>query len=291
MLAAEGRLVTLTGPGGCGKTRLAVQLGRDLVDAFADGVWQVELAPLADPSLIPQAVATALGVAEQPGRSMLDTLVASLQGCQLRLVTISPTLRGPSLPSCVSHAAVIFARRPGGNWKTTRPSGVAVPSGRDLLSGCYRTRPAHAGATKGARRMSTEDNKALVRRWFEETDRGNDGIIDQLCAPDYVDHSPPLPSMGSGSAAVRQANAALRVAFADTVHTVEDQIAEGDKVVTRLTAYGTHQRDLPGIPATGRQLTMTGTAIHRIENGKIAEKWSDKDALGFLRQLGALPAP
>src|SRR5918912_1582173 len=84
------------------------------------------------------------------------------------------------------------------------------------------------------RHMSTEENKAIVRRWFAETDKGNAAIIDELCAPDYVDHSPPLPGMGSGSAAVRHANAALRAAFADTVHTIEDQIAEGDKVVTRL---------------------------------------------------------
>ena len=64
-----------------------------------------------------------------------------------------------------------------------------------------------------------------------------------------------------------------------------------DKVVTRLTAYGVHEQDLPGIPATGRQVKMTGTAIHRIEDGKIAEKWSDKDTLGLLQQLGVLPMP
>jgi predicted ester cyclase len=74
-------------------------------------------------------------------------------------------------------------------------------------------------------------------------------------------------------------------------HEIEDQVAEGDKVVTRLTAYGVHKRDLPGIPATGREVTMTGTVIHRIEGGKIAEKWSDKDALGLLQQLGVLPMP
>ena len=61
--------------------------------------------------------------------------------------------------------------------------------------------------------MSTEENKALVRHWFAETDRGNGDIIEQLCAPGYVDHSPPLPGIGNGSAAIRQANAALRAAF------------------------------------------------------------------------------
>ncbi len=74
-------------------------------------------------------------------------------------------------------------------------------------------------------------------------------------------------------------------------HEIEDQVAEGDKVVTRLTAYGVHERDLPGIPATGSQVKMTGTAIHRIENGQIAEKWSDKDTLGLLQQLCVRPKP
>ncbi|MEV2223356.1 ester cyclase [Nocardia vinacea] len=72
-------------------------------------------------------------------------------------------------------------------------------------------------------------------------------------------------------------------------HEIEDQIAEGDRVVTRITAYGRHVGDLPGIPATGHELTMTGTTIHRIEDGKITEKWSDKDVLGLLQQLGVLP--
>ena len=73
--------------------------------------------------------------------------------------------------------------------------------------------------------MSTDANKEVVRRWFAETDPGNDAIVDELCAPDYIDHSPPLPGMGPGNAGVRQANAALREAFPDTVHIIEDQIA------------------------------------------------------------------
>src|SRR5438874_6637638 len=86
VLEREGHLVTLTGAGGCGKTRLVLQAGRDLVDAFADGVWLVELAPLVDPLLVPQAVARALEVTEQPGRPILETLLAKLQSRQLLLV-------------------------------------------------------------------------------------------------------------------------------------------------------------------------------------------------------------
>ena len=72
-------------------------------------------------------------------------------------------------------------------------------------------------------------------------------------------------------------------------HEIEDQIAEGDKVVTRMTAYGKHEGDLPGIPATGNDLRMTATVTHRIADGRLAEKWSDKDVLGFLQQLGVIP--
>ena len=72
-------------------------------------------------------------------------------------------------------------------------------------------------------------------------------------------------------------------------HRIEDQVAEGDKVVTRLTAHGAHENDLPGIPRTGNKLRMTATVIHRLADGKLVEKWSDKDVLGFLQQLGVIP--
>jgi len=139
--------------------------------------------------------------------------------------------------------------------------------------------------------MSTEENKALVRRWFAETDLGNDGIVDELCAPDYVDHSPPLPGMGSGSAAVRQANAALRAAFPNTVHMVEDQIAEADKVVTRLRARATFTGEILGIPPNSQVVEITGISIHRVADGKIVEHWANFDSFSFMQQLGVVPAP
>jgi steroid delta-isomerase-like uncharacterized protein len=82
-----------------------------------------------------------------------------------------------------------------------------------------------------------------------------------------------------------------RAAFPDLKITVEDQIAEGDKVVTRWTAEGTHDGDLPGLPASGRSSTVTGIGIDRIEGGKIVEAWGNWDTLGMLQQLGAIPAP
>ncbi|MEU4547802.1 ester cyclase [Nonomuraea dietziae] len=137
--------------------------------------------------------------------------------------------------------------------------------------------------------MSTEENKALVRRYYAEIDRGNIDALDELVAEDYLDHSPPpFPGFAPGREGLKQIFRLFWEATPGT-HDVEDQIAEEDKVVTRLTAHGVHKGDLPGIPATGRQLTVTATVVHRIENGRLAEKWSDKDVLGFLQQLGVLP--
>ena len=139
--------------------------------------------------------------------------------------------------------------------------------------------------------MSTEENKALVRRWWEETDKGNNAIVDELCAPDYIDHSPPLPGMGPGRGGVHNANAALRAAFPDTVHIIEELIAEGDKVVTRLRGRATFTGEVLGIPPTGNVVEITGISIHRIADGKLVEHWANADQLGLMQQLGALPAP
>ncbi|WP_392966207.1 ester cyclase [Streptomyces sp. LN245] len=139
--------------------------------------------------------------------------------------------------------------------------------------------------------MSTEENKRLVRRFYREIDAGNLDAMDELVAEDYLDHSPPpFPGFAPGREGLKQVFRLFWEATPGT-HEIEDQIAEGDKVVTRLRARGVHEGDLPGIPATGRPITMTATVMHRIENGKLAEKWSDKDLLGFLQQLGVIPTP
>jgi steroid delta-isomerase-like uncharacterized protein len=139
--------------------------------------------------------------------------------------------------------------------------------------------------------MSSEDNKALVRRFYEEIDRGNLAAMDELVAEDYVNHSPPpFPGLAPGREGLKRMFQIFWDATPGT-HEIEDQIAEGDKVVTRMTARGTHTGDLPGIPATGNRLEVTATAIHRIEDGKLAEHWSNKDELAFLQQLGVIPTP
>jgi predicted ester cyclase len=136
--------------------------------------------------------------------------------------------------------------------------------------------------------MSTE-NKDLVRRFYEEIDKGNLAIVDELVAENYIDHSPPpFPGLSTGREGVKQS---FKLFWEATpgYHRIDDQIAEGEKVVTRLTAVGVHEGDLPGIPRTGNKLEMTAIVIHRIADGKLVEKWSNKDVLAFLRQLGVIP--
>ena len=134
-----------------------------------------------------------------------------------------------------------------------------------------------------------EQNKALVRRFYEEIDKGNIGVLDELVAEDYLDHNPPpFPGLASGRAGLKQAFGIFQHATPGHHH-IEDQIAEGDKVVTRLTSIGKHEGDLPGAPKTGNDLNMTSITIHRIANGKLVEKWSEKDVMGFLQQIGVMP--
>ena len=135
----------------------------------------------------------------------------------------------------------------------------------------------------------SEDHKALVRRWFAELDQGNPTIEEELLPPDYIDHDPPLPDLPPGREGVKRANALLRAAFPDTTPTIEDQIAEGDKVVTRLTGRGTFTGEILGIPSNGQVVTMKGIAIHRIACGQLVEHWAVADKLSFLQQMGAIP--
>lgn len=136
---------------------------------------------------------------------------------------------------------------------------------------------------------STDQNKALVRRFYEEIDRGNLDILDELVAEDYLDHNPPpFPGSSSGRERVRQ-DFKLFWDATPGHHHIEDQIAEGDKVVTRLTSFGKHEGDLPGAPRTGNDMKVTSITIHRIVDGKLAEKWSEKDMISLLQQIGVMP--
>jgi predicted ester cyclase len=136
---------------------------------------------------------------------------------------------------------------------------------------------------------SLEQNKALVRRFYEEIDKGNIGILDELVAEDYIDNNPPpIPNLPKGRAGLKQTFRVFQQATPGSHH-IEDQIAEGDKVVTRLTSVGKHDGDLPGAPRTGNDMKMTSITIHRIANGKLVEKWSEKDMLSLLQSIGMMP--
>jgi predicted ester cyclase len=133
--------------------------------------------------------------------------------------------------------------------------------------------------------MSAEENKALVRRWFEELDKRNFAIIDELIPEDYVDHNPPLPNLPPGREGVRQSSLQLFDAFPDAIHILEDQVAEGDKVMTRLTTRATFQGEIFGLTPTGKLIEVKGMAVHRVANGQLVEHWAHLDMAGFMRQL------
>ncbi len=137
----------------------------------------------------------------------------------------------------------------------------------------------------------SEQNKAIARRALEVFGNGDLDALDELVGERAVDHDTQNPHADIlGPEGVKRTVAMYRAAFSDLRITVEDQIAEGDKVVNRWTAKGTQDGDLPSLPATGRTNTVTGISIDRIEDGKIVESWGNWDTLGMLQQLGAMPA-
>ena len=128
--------------------------------------------------------------------------------------------------------------------------------------------------------MSSEENKAVVRREQEElwNHTGNLDAAEEIFAPAYVE-------------AAKQEAADFRRGFPDVVSTIEDLIAEGDKVVARWRSRATHRGEYMGIPPTGKEVEFTGISVYRIEGGRIAESWNSEDQFGLLRQIGAVPQP
>jgi steroid delta-isomerase-like uncharacterized protein len=141
--------------------------------------------------------------------------------------------------------------------------------------------------------MLTETNKTVARRYIEEVwSKGNLAVLNEIIAKDYVSSGPgSLPGLPTGPEGAKQLVAVYRNAFPDLRFTIDEQIAEGDKVMTRWTGHGTHQGELVGIPATGKSTTVTGIAVDRIADGKIAESWLVFDQFGLMQQLGVIPTP
>ena len=135
--------------------------------------------------------------------------------------------------------------------------------------------------------MSSEENKVLMRRWIEAVNQRNLAAFDELCAPDFVYHD--ASKTMRGLEPYKQVLSMYLTAIPELHITLEDVIAEGDRVVTRQTYRGTHQGNLMGIPPTGKQVTLTGMAITRVASGKVVEQWANNDDLGLLQQLGVVP--
>jgi steroid delta-isomerase-like uncharacterized protein len=132
------------------------------------------------------------------------------------------------------------------------------------------------------------DNKTIVRRYFEEVvNAGNLAVADQLFSTRYVSHYPTGYDFGGGPEDVKQITTIVRTAFPDVHFTLEDIVAEGNKVVVRWTFRGTHKHDFMGVPPMGKRARIMGIAIYRIADEKIAEAWVAWDTGGLLRQLGA----
>jgi steroid delta-isomerase-like uncharacterized protein len=138
--------------------------------------------------------------------------------------------------------------------------------------------------------MYTEENKEIVRRFFEEgPSKGNINAANELLSPDFVMHVP-LPA-SPGIKGINEVITTCRAAFEHLNVTIEDRVAEGDKVVARFTARGVHKGSFMSLPATGKPITMSGIEIFRIKDSRIVELWGEVNLLGLMQQLGIFPAP
>jgi predicted ester cyclase len=137
--------------------------------------------------------------------------------------------------------------------------------------------------------MSIEENKTIVRRFFEEgPSKGDLVAANELLSPNFSLHAP-LPS-APGIQGIIDTITTCRAAFEHLNVKVEDMVAEGDKVTARFVASGIHKGSFMNLPPTGRSITMTGIEIFRIKDGKIAELWAEANLLGLMVQLGIFPA-
>jgi steroid delta-isomerase-like uncharacterized protein len=142
--------------------------------------------------------------------------------------------------------------------------------------------------------MSTEANKAIVRRFYEEVfNQRNVDAIDELVQPEFLNHDP-TPVASRDPESMKQFIHIITQAFPDHHHAIEDLIAEGDKVVMRCTLTATHQGQFPGfleMPPTGKSICQRQIHILRVQDGKVAEHWVVRDDLTMMQQLGVIPQP
>jgi steroid delta-isomerase-like uncharacterized protein len=143
--------------------------------------------------------------------------------------------------------------------------------------------------------MSTDENKALVQRWFSDVvSQGDMSSFDAICAvchPDFEMIRGVANPAPRGIEATKGLISSLRTAFPDLSATVDEQIAEGDKVVSVVTMTGTHQGDFMGVPATGRSFTMPGVSIWEVRDGQLISELVSWDSMGMMQQLGVAAGP
>lgn len=147
------------------------------------------------------------------------------------------------------------------------------------------------GGCGGQETPASEINTAVVSRFIEEfKNNANAGIVDELLAPEFVHHLPD-PRLPAGREGLKLVGQSIVMGFPHVHVTVEDLLADGDKVIERTTATATHTGEFNGIPPSGNAVTWTEIHIYRLENGKIVELWSEINLLGLLTQIGAIPSP
>ena len=141
--------------------------------------------------------------------------------------------------------------------------------------------------------MSAEENKKKARRFMEEAfGQDKPELLDDLLDPDFVRYDPYIEAGAvRGVQTVKENIVWFHNVFPDLTCTIEDQVAEGEKVVSRYTIRGTHQGEFFGVPATGERIEMRGIQIDRFEGGKLVEERAEFDLLGALQQLGTVPEP
>ena len=139
--------------------------------------------------------------------------------------------------------------------------------------------------------MSVEANKALARRWLDEVwNKVNLVAVDELCATNFM-FNYAAPGASCDREGYKKTAVMLTAGTSDCTITLEDMVAEEDKVAVRWKGTSRHTGEFMGMPATGKQLMMTGISILQIEDGKIAEEWGEMDFMGLMQQIGAIPSP
>jgi len=132
----------------------------------------------------------------------------------------------------------------------------------------------------------------VVKRIYDEIfNAGHLDLIDELVAPDFIEHEGVPGIEATGVEALRQFATMFRTGFPDIQIQAQDFVSENEKVVVRLTIKGTHQGEFMGLPPTGKKINISGIDIVRVVDGKLAEHWGSTDNLGMMEQLGALPEP